>query len=245
MPVAPKITVTLNFYASGSFQGSTGDLCWISQAAAHCCIQEVTNALFKKAGDYVRYRTNPDSQAERVIGFGAIARFPQAQAATTPTYFDSPRCHSFSDPLFAIRDGFSVTGIPIEDMATHVCEEPSYCSRVEVQHLPQLHPSYYRQAIGLLKLRFHCLDRSGGALQFAPVRESPVVVVCCSLHNPALQRGKALHGDETRECHTSTNREDVEEAALDAEDIAPEAKQIEGCAKEARDNLIMTRFQSP
>ncbi|XP_067879946.1 putative nuclease HARBI1 [Heterodontus francisci] len=75
----PEDYCALNFYMSGSFQGCTRDMCGVSQAVAHCCIKEVTNALFKRAGDYVHYRIDPDSQAERAIEFEAIVGFPQVQ----------------------------------------------------------------------------------------------------------------------------------------------------------------------
>uniref|UniRef100_UPI00398EE6FF putative nuclease HARBI1 n=1 Tax=Pristiophorus japonicus TaxID=55135 RepID=UPI00398EE6FF len=49
-----------------------------------------------------------------------------------------------------------------------------------------------KQTIGLLKQRFRCLDRSGGALQYTPERVSHFVVVCCMLHNLAIMRAQPL-----------------------------------------------------
>ncbi|XP_067871996.1 putative nuclease HARBI1 [Heterodontus francisci] len=79
MPVAQKISVALNISARGSFHGSKKDMCGIAQSATHQCIKEVSNALFRRASDNVHFRTDPNFQAERAIGFGAIAGFPQMQ----------------------------------------------------------------------------------------------------------------------------------------------------------------------
>eukprot|EP00061_Rhincodon_typus_P013157 g39353.t1 len=48
------------------------------------------------------------------------------------------------------------------------------------------------QTIALLKHRFRCLSKSGGTLQYSPERVSKFIVVCCMLHNFALQRGQML-----------------------------------------------------
>ncbi|XP_067909275.1 putative nuclease HARBI1 [Heterodontus francisci] len=78
VPAALKVTVALNFLSTGSFQGSTGDT-GNSQSAAHWCIKEVTNALFRRARDYMCFQTDLNSQAETAIGFKAMAGFPQVQ----------------------------------------------------------------------------------------------------------------------------------------------------------------------
>ncbi|XP_067901790.1 putative nuclease HARBI1 [Heterodontus francisci] len=75
---ALKVSVAVNFYDSGSFQGSTGEMCGISQSMTHHCIK-ITNGMFRRAGDYVCFCIDPNSQAERAIGFWAIAGFSQVQ----------------------------------------------------------------------------------------------------------------------------------------------------------------------
>ncbi|XP_067885120.1 putative nuclease HARBI1 [Heterodontus francisci] len=105
MPVALKITMALNIYASGSFQGSTGDMSGVSQTAAQHYIKEVTNALFKRAIDYVCDQTNPDSQAEKAIGFGAIAGFPQVQSVMDCTHV-AIKAQNDQPATFINRKGF-------------------------------------------------------------------------------------------------------------------------------------------
>ncbi|XP_067911598.1 putative nuclease HARBI1 [Heterodontus francisci] len=81
MPVVLKVTAALNFYTFASFQGPTSVLCGVSQSAVLCCIREVTDALHRRAGDYVRFKTVPESQHQKVLGFGAITGFAQLQGA--------------------------------------------------------------------------------------------------------------------------------------------------------------------
>ncbi|XP_067838412.1 putative nuclease HARBI1 [Heptranchias perlo] len=45
------------------------------------------------------------------------------------------------------------------------------------------------QDIGMLMMQFRCLDRSGGAFQYSPVRVSRIIMVCFILHNITQQRG--------------------------------------------------------
>ncbi|XP_067873101.1 putative nuclease HARBI1 [Heterodontus francisci] len=226
-----KVTVALNFYVSGSFQRSTGNMCGVSQAAAHHCIKEVTNALFKRAGDYVHYWTDPDCHAEGSSDSGPSLDLPGCkEAATMPTYFNSPRCYSFSGPLLAVKDGFifihswdvgiycpflialeKVVGYSLKTWLLMPVRKPHNAAEERYNSCHGSTWAMIKQATGLLKMRFRCLDQSGGALQYAPVRVSRTVVVCCALQNLALQRGKALHDENLTEQHSSTDEEDAEE----------------------------------
>ncbi|XP_067913696.1 lumican-like [Heterodontus francisci] len=59
--------MALNFFTSGSSQGSHADLGGISQTAAHHYISQITDALFVRAGEYIQFQTDVASQAEREI----------------------------------------------------------------------------------------------------------------------------------------------------------------------------------
>ena len=54
------------------------------------------------------------------------------------------------------------------------------------------------RTFGLLKMRFRCVDRSGGTLQYTPQKVASFVVVCCVLHNMALRHGMVLNFSEDR-----------------------------------------------
>ncbi|XP_078097950.1 uncharacterized protein LOC144511457 isoform X2 [Mustelus asterias] len=304
MPVALKLTATLNFYASGSFQGSTGELCGISQAAAHRCIKEVTNALFKRAGEFIQYHTDPESQAERSAGFGAIAGFPQVQGVIDCTHV-AIRAPSEQPAAYINKEGFY--SISVQLVCDHRRQILQVCARFpgstnnayilqnsQVPNLFQLQPqlegwilggrSYplrtwlltpvrrpctkaerrynsshsstrtaIRQTIGLLKRRFHCLDRSRGALKYDPTKVSQIAVVCCALHNLAQQRGETLHPEGAEETDSSSDEGEAEtssdedgggeKAERQGEREHPSSEEARGL--EAREDLIRSRFRDP
>uniref|UniRef100_UPI00398F29CD putative nuclease HARBI1 n=1 Tax=Pristiophorus japonicus TaxID=55135 RepID=UPI00398F29CD len=69
-----KVTIALNFYASGSFQGATADISNISQFVAHCSICDVRDALYRRRMEY-----------ETTV-FIRIVGFPMVQGAIDCTH---------------------------------------------------------------------------------------------------------------------------------------------------------------
>uniref|UniRef100_UPI00398F2A1B putative nuclease HARBI1 n=1 Tax=Pristiophorus japonicus TaxID=55135 RepID=UPI00398F2A1B len=53
--VEVKVTAALAFYASDSFQATTGDMCCTSQHATHCCIRQLTAALYAKRDQFINF----------------------------------------------------------------------------------------------------------------------------------------------------------------------------------------------
>lgn len=49
------------------------------------------------------------------------------------------------------------------------------------------------QAFGILKSRFRCLHKSGGSLQYTPVKCSRIILACILLHNRCIRRDIPLH----------------------------------------------------
>ncbi|KAM4795512.1 putative nuclease HARBI1 [Rhinophrynus dorsalis] len=47
--------------------------------------------------------------------------------------------------------------------------------------------SIIEQTFSLLKSQFRCLDKPGGVLQYNPTKVADIIVVCCILHNIAIQ----------------------------------------------------------
>ncbi|XP_051866528.1 putative nuclease HARBI1 [Pristis pectinata] len=81
LPVAVKVTTALNFYALGSFQASTGNICSVSQFAVHRSITEVTDALFCRADNFISFPTDQQQQQQRATHFYRSAGFPRVQGA--------------------------------------------------------------------------------------------------------------------------------------------------------------------
>ncbi|XP_067867166.1 putative nuclease HARBI1 [Heterodontus francisci] len=221
MPVTHKMTVVLNFYASESFQRSTGDICGISQSAAHCCTKEMTDALFRRVQGitdctHVANKAPPNQPAAFINrkGFHSIkvqlvynyrkhflqvsACFPGScddlyilHQSQVPLLFTSPtdlQGSILGDKGYPLMTWFLT---PVRNPSNDAEEDYSTChnsTRVTIE-----------QAIGMLKMHFHCLDRSGAALQYTSDRIGLIVVVCCVLHNIAVQRGKVLQAEELRE----------------------------------------------
>ncbi|XP_067915582.1 dynein axonemal heavy chain 3-like [Heterodontus francisci] len=176
---------------------STRDMCGVSQAAAHCCIKEVTNALFKRAGDYVAYRTNLDRSCQNTCIL---------QQSQVPQLFMLP---------------------------------------ARIQRWILGDKSYPLKTCLLTPVRNpHTAAEESGALQCAPARVSCIIRVCCALHNLALQREEALREEDMID-QSSTDEEDVEEAALAIEALAPKARHIEQWDKESSCRTCDERQQRP
>ncbi|XP_053561284.1 putative nuclease HARBI1 [Bombina bombina] len=51
--------------------------------------------------------------------------------------------------------------------------------------------SAVERTFGVLKMRFRALDRTGGVLLYSPEKVNYIILVCCMLHNMAVQHGDA------------------------------------------------------
>ncbi len=52
------------------------------------------------------------------------------------------------------------------------------------------------RTFGILKMRFRCLDRSGGTLQYSPQKVAAFFVACCVLHYISINQGCVVDIDE-------------------------------------------------
>ncbi|XP_072360437.1 putative nuclease HARBI1 [Scyliorhinus torazame] len=244
LPVSVKVTVALNFYATGSFQAPSGHLSGISQASVHRCIRAVTDALYSIADKYIKFPEDRAQQEARARGFAKVAGIPMVQGVIDGVHVPM---HPPADnrEVFMNRKGAYSMNIQVvcdpHMKIMHVCAK--YPGSVHDAYIlaqsfipamfdgcpprlrgwllgdkryplrswlmtpirrPQTNAeSLYNEAhaatwgvvercFGLLKMRFRCLDRFGGALQYRPDRVGRMVVVCCALHNIAMQRGDDL-----------------------------------------------------
>ncbi|XP_067884687.1 putative nuclease HARBI1 [Heterodontus francisci] len=248
MPVALKVTVALNFYTSGSLQASTGDMCRISQSSAQHCIKVVTDAVFRRANQYIKFQTDSARQAEETRDFNTIAGFPMVQSVIDCTHMSirapagqrgafinqkrfhsmnvhlvcdhsksilqvcthypgsshahsfsgTPRCQCLSSPVPGRMDTWR-QGYPLKIWLMTPVRNPRNEAeeRYNASHVTTR--VTIEQTIGLLKMRFRCLDHSGGALRYSPARASRIVVVYCALHNLNNVQHKASSDEEGEE----------------------------------------------
>uniref|UniRef100_UPI00398F7F0E putative nuclease HARBI1 n=1 Tax=Pristiophorus japonicus TaxID=55135 RepID=UPI00398F7F0E len=235
LPMAVKVTTTLNFFTSGSFQRSAA---LISQSAAvGKCITQVTNVMFHKSANYVNVVIDEASVTERGLSFMALAGFPQMQdvsncihvAIKTPphhpgVFVNCKGSHSLNvqlvcnnkkiimlvcarfpgschdslmlpvHPPSAFRTSKQTyrlavwsQGLSTEDLADDTLRRPTNEAE-ELYNVNHMSTRCVReQAISMMKMRFRCLDRSGGALQYASARVSRMIMVCCVLQNIVQQ----------------------------------------------------------
>ncbi|XP_062914350.1 putative nuclease HARBI1 [Mobula hypostoma] len=288
LPVEVKVTVTLNFLASGSFQAAAAaDLCHISQFAAHCCIRDVTDALYSRREDFISFPEGAEQQAERADGFAHIANFPKVQgvidcthvALRTPhvkpeLYRNHKGFHSLNVQLlcdheqkflmvnamypgsshdaFILRqsevpamfqppdclDGWLLgdKDYPLLPWLLTPVQSPASTAQCNYNQSHRATRSLVKDAIRVLKARFRCLDRSGGALQYSPERVSRFVVVCCMLHNLAIMRGQPLPEDfqQMDGEDDDDDDDDEDEEEVEEEEVADEEEEEgeEGKVKE-------------
>uniref|UniRef100_UPI00398F76A5 putative nuclease HARBI1 n=1 Tax=Pristiophorus japonicus TaxID=55135 RepID=UPI00398F76A5 len=105
LSVASKVTIALNFYATGSFQATPLDICNISQFAAHALIWEVINVLYRRRATYISFPMTRDKQLECQTGFLHIAGFPRIQEVIDCTYVGL-RAPQQTPEQFQNRKGF-------------------------------------------------------------------------------------------------------------------------------------------
>uniref|UniRef100_A0A673AUM4 Putative nuclease HARBI1 n=1 Tax=Sphaeramia orbicularis TaxID=375764 RepID=A0A673AUM4_9TELE len=82
------------------------------------------------------------------------------------------------------------------------------------------------RTFGILKSRFRCLDRTGGALLYRPEKVAQIVVTCCMLHNIAK-----LHG--------------LEHDAMPEDNVGPSLRmeqQLNAAGTQTRTSLIQSHF---
>uniref|UniRef100_UPI00398F01F7 putative nuclease HARBI1 n=1 Tax=Pristiophorus japonicus TaxID=55135 RepID=UPI00398F01F7 len=86
LTVASKVTIALNFYATGSFQAATADISSISQFATHSSMGQVTDALCKRRRDHISFLMSREKQLEQQTRFVRFADFPRVQNAIDCTH---------------------------------------------------------------------------------------------------------------------------------------------------------------
>ena len=58
VPVETQLLAALQFYATGSFQWVVGRNCGLAQSSVSHCIRDVTQALVKRAPEWITYPTD-------------------------------------------------------------------------------------------------------------------------------------------------------------------------------------------
>jgi len=85
------VLLTLQFYATGTFQGVVGELFGVDQSTASRAINRVTLAILRLMPNHVKLPTQREADAQKVK-FCAMASFPNVVGC-----IDGTRAHSGTD----------------------------------------------------------------------------------------------------------------------------------------------------
>ncbi|XP_067890785.1 putative nuclease HARBI1 [Heterodontus francisci] len=268
MPVALKVTAALDFFASGSFQGSMGYRRDLSQSATHKCIKEVTNALFPHANDFIYKPVHEDSQPARSAAFGAITGFSRLQAVIDCTHV------AISSPwdwpaVFVNRKGFHSLNVQLVcghrqrimcfpgglsqliylDELSAVFEEPA---KVDGWILHDkgyalctwlMTPVCYPQSAA--QERYNAAHASTRAMIEHTIGMLKMQFRCLVQSGGALRCSNILQAEEREEQQASAEEEDYDEGEEEVNndsDAVIDMRAMERHASDIRENLIFTPF---
>uniref|UniRef100_UPI00398EC0C7 putative nuclease HARBI1 n=1 Tax=Pristiophorus japonicus TaxID=55135 RepID=UPI00398EC0C7 len=184
---ALKVTVALNFYATGSFQSPVGDICNTSQFAEHCCIRQVTDALYSKQMNYFKFSMSREDQDERTHGFARIAGFPTVQGATHCTHV-ALRALPHNYEVFWNRKGFHSLNVQL------VCDHRQMILTVNARYPGSCHDAFILREITVSRL-FKPLHEGHGWLLGGKVYgvASRLMTSLRNPTNPAEQHDNTSH----------------------------------------------------
>jgi hypothetical protein len=86
LPLDTQLLTAFSFYSSGSFQWMLGRSTGITQASVSRCVEQVTNALCSRAGDYISFPTGVEDLLNSKLRFNKVARFPNVIGAIDCTH---------------------------------------------------------------------------------------------------------------------------------------------------------------
>uniref|UniRef100_UPI00398F6829 putative nuclease HARBI1 n=1 Tax=Pristiophorus japonicus TaxID=55135 RepID=UPI00398F6829 len=135
LSVATKVTIALNFYATGSFQSATADISNVSQLSTHRSIRQVVDALYKRRLQYISLPMTREKQVERRAGFVRIAGFPRVQRTIDCSHvrLRVPQNHP---EIFVNRKGYNSLNIQL------LCDHQRRILAVDARYPGSSHDSF-------------------------------------------------------------------------------------------------------
>ncbi|KAK0140501.1 putative nuclease HARBI1 [Merluccius polli] len=200
LPVPIIVLTTLGFLATGSFQRELADRSGMSQGALSRAIAAVLNGIIRISARYIRFPYDAVNQAHIKAQFAEIAGFPNVIGAIDCTHI-AIKAPSEGEYAYVNRKHFHSLNVQI------ICDAQMRLTNI-VARWPgsthdsflltnssvgnRLEPGIVERAIGQLKSRWRCLDRSGGMLLYHPEKVCRIVQACGVLHNIAHRHGVPL-----------------------------------------------------
>ena len=239
-----QVVLALQFYATASFFGVTGDALGASKSSVSRAVHSVSRSIIRHlSSDAIHFPVSDNELRQQNQQFYEVAHLPRVVGVIDCTHVALRRPFQ-NENVFVNRKGYHSINVQ------GVCNHGMTFSNVVIRWPGSTHDSYVWQncslkqqfvrgdygdnyllgdsgyplrpflvvpflqpttpqerafnsalkrtrvtvecAFGLLKMRFRCLDRSGGALQIQPDRVCNIVHACSILHNIAVTRGLPL-----------------------------------------------------
>ena len=86
VPAETQLLAALQFFATGSFQWMVGRSCGLSQSSVSLAISSVTNALVKRASQFITFPTDQHTLLANKLAFHAAGGFPNVIGAIDCTH---------------------------------------------------------------------------------------------------------------------------------------------------------------
>ncbi|XP_069978519.1 putative nuclease HARBI1 [Penaeus vannamei] len=198
VPVATQVLVALRFYASGSFQSVIGDSVEIShlwlpkRAGAIDCTHIPIKAprqehlyLNRKRAHSLNVQVVSDANS-RILSFSA--KFP-GSVHDSYIWNDSILRRHFQEQQFGHSYLLGDSGYPLETCLMTSLAETRTAAEVRYNSSHAHTRAVKEQTFEVLKSRFRCLHKSGGAHQYTPEKCAKIVACCTLLHNIRVKRG--------------------------------------------------------
>ncbi|XP_062587653.1 putative nuclease HARBI1 [Saccostrea cucullata] len=201
LPTSLQIMVALRFYASGNFQTVTGDLHGISKASvSRSRITNFPNVIGAIDGTHVPIKApkNDEHLFVNRKNFHSINVMAVCDSSTKFTNIVVRWPGSSHDAFVwtnsSLSDLFENGGIrrgwllgdsayPLKKYLMTPVLNPSNPRELAYNDAHAKTRNPIERSFGVLKMRFRCIDHSGGTLLFHPARACKIVTACVVLHN--------------------------------------------------------------
>ena len=151
----------LQFYATGSFQWMIGRSCRLSQSSVSAAVSNVTEALVRRASNFIRFPTDQPTLLNNRLAFHRVAGFPNVIAAIDCTHI-AIKAPSANEEAFVNRKG-SISSLGCAINVQAACDADMKLLNIVAKWPGSTHDSFVWRNRGLRSVFEHG-DVQGGWL---------------------------------------------------------------------------------